>query len=278
MTNKINITGVGVGLRAQHYEVFLKHHPEIPWLEVLADNYLNTQGIPLEKLFTITAHYPVVMHCVGMSLGSIDPINWEYLSHIKALATQLKPAWISDHLCWTSLHNQYSHGLLPLPFTQETIDHTANRIQQIQDYLNYPLLIENISSYVRCPENEMNEVTFLNHVAQQADCGILLDINNLYVNAHNHHEDAMALLQQVDASRVYQYHLAGYQPHGTLLLDSHNNGISPAVWQLYETALKRIGPKPACIEWDEAIPDWSVLATEQQQAARLHQRYEAISA
>ncbi len=266
------IEGIGLGLRAQHYQKFLAQKQPVQWLEILADNYLNTSGIPLQKLLTITKDYPTALHCVGMSLGSVDPINWEYCQTVKELADQLQPAYISDHLCWSSLNQNYSHYLLPLPFTEETIQHTASRIRQIQDFIGYPLLIENISTYVQSPDNEMDEITFLNRVAEKANCGILLDINNIYVNTHNHGADPYVMLDQVDAARVGQYHLAGHTHQGKLLIDTHGAHVPDIVWELYQHALKKIGPKPACIEWDTDIPDLSVLLTECQKAEHYHQQ------
>lgn len=264
------IEQVGVCLRAQHYAVFLSDdRPQIPWLEILADNYLGAEGIAWDKLIKITHHYPVVMHCVGLGVGNTGSIDWEYCAQIKTIADQLNPAWISDHFCWTAYQQNHSHSLLPLPLTDDVVTHVSSRMRQLQDYFQRPMLLENIASYLRSPLDTLSEVDALNQTAEQADCGILLDINNLIVNAHNHGGDALVMLKQVNADRVKQYHLAGHQVDQELLIDTHDRIVPNNVWDLYQQALKIIGPQPACVEWDANIPDWPVLAQETAKAQQM---------
>ena len=267
------ISGVGVCLRAPHYQQFLTNPPNVPWLEILADNYLGMSGIAWEKLQTICQNYPVVLHCVGFGFGNTDAIDWDYAKQVKELACALKPTWISDHLCWTAFENHHSHNLLPLPFTTEVINHSSQRVAEIQTYLDCPVLIENVASYTRTPFDDMSEMGFINQVAKQADCGILLDLNNLYVNAINHQENIQTMLAEVNAERVCQYHLAGYEYQGNLLLDTHGGLTREVVWQLYEQALQCIGQRPTCVEWDNNIPAWEVLSGETNKARTLFEEF-----
>jgi uncharacterized protein (UPF0276 family) len=257
-----NIQDAGLGLRACHYSYILEHLPQVPWFEVLTENYMVTGGMVLERLEQIRAYYPIVFHGVGMSLGSTDPLSDPYLSHLKQLIDRFKPAYISDHLCWTSFNQQYSHELLPLPFTKEAVVHVAERIKKVQEILGQRMLIENVSSYLTYKASTMPEWEFINEVAEQADCYILLDINNIYVSSYNHKFSAEEYLCCINESRVKQYHLAGYTDNGTHLIDTHGAKVSSAVWKLYEKALKKIGDVPTCIEWDNDIPEFSVLLSE----------------
>ncbi|MDO8953953.1 MAG: DUF692 domain-containing protein [Gammaproteobacteria bacterium] len=260
------IQDAGVGLRSQHYASILANLPSVPWFEVLSDNYLDDYGPPLQKLEVIRQHYPVVMHGVGLSIGSSDPLNKDYLNRIKALAERIDPAWISDHICWTSHNHRYSHELLPLPYTEAVINHIVARIQTVQDCLKRPLLLENISSYLRFNLSEMSEPEFINSIATRSGCGILLDINNIYVNSHNHGFKAEDYVQAIQVKAVKQFHLAGYEKTAHLLVDTHGAAIFPEVWQLYQLALNRFGPIPTCIEWDNHVPDWGSLLAETHKA------------
>lgn len=251
-------------MRHAHMAELIQQRPSIPWLEALTDNYLHPGGIARQNLLTLRTHYPIALHGVALSLGSSDPLNQDYLSQLKTLITDVEPCWVSEHLCWTSDQGQYSHELLPLPFTQDAINHLVARIQQVQDTLQRPLLIENVSSYLRYAANEFSEYTFIREIAQRAGCYILLDINNIYVNAHNHGLDPQAFLQQMPAAQVAEYHLAGYEIQDGYLLDSHGCAVHPPVWDLYQQALDYLGPRPTLIEWDNQLPE---LATLQQQAA-----------
>ncbi|MDF3054476.1 MAG: hypothetical protein K0Q74_383 [Gammaproteobacteria bacterium] len=259
-----NIKGTGLGLRACHYAHILKDLPDIPWFEVVTENYMVSGGMVLERLAQIRAHYPIVFHGVGLSIGGTTPLNAAYLSQLKGMVDRFEPAYVSDHLCWTSLDGQQSHELLPLPYTGEAIGHVVKRIRQVQDFLGQQILIENISNYLTYVDSTLPEWEFLNAIAEQADCFILLDINNIYVNAYNHRFNAMQYLHAINPERVKQYHLAGFLDCGTHLIDTHGAKISKPVLQLYETALQQIGNHPTCIEWDNNIPEFSILLREQQ--------------
>lgn len=262
-----SISGVGICLRAEHYAVFLNDNkPPAPWLEILADNYLTCTGIAWDKLCLITQNYPVVLHCVGLGIGNTDPIDWAYCKKIKAIADKLKPAWISDHLCWTAFENNHSHGLLPLLYTEETLQHVVNRTKQLQDFFNIPLAFENIATYLCAPKNTLSEAEFIQALCSQTHAGLLLDINNLYINAYNHHFNPISFLKKIPSKYVMQYHLAGHQQQNELLIDTHDSNVAPAVWSLFQSALAIIGNKPTCIEWDEQIPDFAWLQKESKKA------------
>lgn len=255
-----NIEGVGVGLRSKHFSALLEQRPNVPWVEVLTDNYLYTQGILLEKLQSIRRYYPMVLHGVGLSIGSTDAIDFAYLKEVKRLQDTLQATWISDHLCWTHHNNIYAHELLPLPFTAETIEHVVTRIKTVQDFLQQKILIENVSSYLRYQADTLFEAEFLAEIAERADCHILLDVNNIYVNSHNHGFDPQHYFSYLDSARIKQIHLGGYLSQPDLLIDTHGTPVQPPVWKLYQFALKKLGTIATNIEWDNDIPDWSTLA------------------
>lgn len=261
-----SIRNVGIGLRSCHYQYILENLPAVPWFEILSDNYLSQSGESFYYLSKICEHYPVAMHGVGLSLGSTDPLNKGYLKKLKQLAERIKPAYISDHLCWISVEGQYLHELMPLPYTEEAITHVVERIRQVQDYLGQQILIENVSNYLRYTSSVLSEAEFLSEIANRADCHILLDINNIYVSATNHQFDAMQYLNNIDKVRVKQYHLAGYQDQGTHLLDTHGASIDSAVWELYKIALQKTGKIPTLLEWDNNIPEFPVLMAEAKRA------------
>ncbi len=253
------IEGVGLGLRACHYHTILTELPSVPWFEVLTENYLDKGGLSTHYLAQICAHYPITMHGVSLSIGSTDPINRDYLHQLHTLLTRFQPVYISDHLSWSSWHGQYFHELLPLPYTEEAVEHVAARIRQVQDYFGRQLLIENVSSYLTFAHSVMPEWEFLQAVAHRADCFILLDINNLYVNAINHQFEPHDYLKHLDGSRIKQLHLSGYRDCNTHLLDSHDSAVAAPVWNLYQEVLQRLGPIPVAIEWDNDIPEFSEL-------------------
>ena len=267
------IKGVGVGLRQPHYNNFLGvAKPKIPWLEILSDNYLFTHGLLLEKIRTIRQDYPMVMHSVGLNIGSTNKLDQHYLRQLKLLAKDIQPVWISDHLCWTGVNGIYSHELLPLPYTEEALKHVVSRIQYIQDYIGLPLLIENVSSYLQLAVADYDEANFINEVAKCSGCFILLDINNIYVSAHNHNFRATSYLQTISPAYVRQFHLAGFTEMQGLLVDTHGSAVSEAVWQLYADALQYFGAVPTNIEWDNNIPDWQVLNSQIDQANAIFKR------
>jgi uncharacterized protein len=252
--------GFGIGLRPCHYAQVLEQHPAMEWFEVISENFMVDGGRPLEVLAGVRSHYPIVMHGVSLSLGSTDPLNRFYLKQLTALIQQFEPAWVSDHLCWTGIGGHNLHDLLPLPYTEEAVRHVSARIRQVQQILERTILIENVSSYIEFRSSQLSEWAFLSAIAEEADCGILLDINNIFVNAFNHGFDAVSYIDSVPARRVVQFHLAGHSDHGSYLLDTHDHEIRPEVWALYEHAIRRFGPVPTLIEWDDAVPKFEALA------------------
>ncbi len=263
------IHGVGIGLRSPHYTIIEQTKPAVPWFEVLIDNYLNKGGSARQHLHKIRQQYPITFHGVSMSIGSADPINRDYLLALKLARDEFEPVHISDHLCWSSINGQYSHDLLPLPYVEKTIQHVVDRIQQVQDFLQQQILIENVSSYLQYSISAMHEWEFLVEIVERADCYILLDINNIYVSAYNHSIDPVRYLEAIPAERIREMHLAGYEDQGTHLLDTHSQAVHPPVWQLYEQALQGFGPVPTLIEWDNDIPDFAVLQREANTANRI---------
>jgi uncharacterized protein len=258
--------GFGVGLRRCHYERILDQHPAMDWFEVISENFMVDGGRPLHILEDVRSHYPIVMHGVSLSIGSTDPLNRVYLKQLAATAKRFEPAWVSDHLCWTGVGGRNLHDLLPLPYTDEAVRHVATRIREVQEILERTILIENVSSYMEFTCSRLLEWEFLSAVADEADCAILLDINNIFVNAFNHGLDAVRYIDSVPAERVVQFHLAGHSDHGTYLLDTHDHPIRPEVWKLYEHAVRRFGSLPTLIEWDDNIPEFEVLSATAQEA------------
>jgi uncharacterized protein (UPF0276 family) len=258
--------GFGVGLRRQHYATAIEHPAMADWFEVISENFMVGGGRPLEVLESIREHYPIVLHGVSMSLGSTDALNREYLRDLVRLARRFNPAWISDHLCWTGVGGHNLHELLPLPYTDEALRHVIKRIREVQDILGRPILIENVSSYLEYSISTFREWEFLASVAKEANCGILLDINNIYVNAFNHGFDAVRYIDAVPCDRVIQFHLAGHSDHGKYLLDTHDHPIKEQVWQLDDHAVRRFGLTATLIEWDDNIPDLGALTQVADQA------------
>lgn len=260
--------GHGVGLRPKHYGRVLAGPPGADWFEVISENFLVPGGRPLAVLERVRAQVPVVLHGVSLGIGSTDPLNEKYLRELRALADRVQPAWISDHLCWGSLGGRYAHDLLPLPFTAEALDHVVRRVVQVQEALGRQILLENVSSYVTYRASLMPEHEFQAEVARRADCGILLDVNNVYVSAQNHGFDAHEYLRGIPVDRVGQFHLAGLQDKGKYLLDSHDGPVIDPVWALYRAAVARFGRVSTLIEWDDRIPEYEVLLGESRRAAR----------
>jgi len=264
--------GFGLGLRVDHYEAILAERPPIDWFEALTENYLVPGGRPLHNLTQIREHYPMVMHGVSMSIGSTAPLDVEYLQQVKALAARIEPAWISDHLCWTGVAGKNLHDLLPLPYTEEALAHIVGRVRAVQDILGRRILLENVSSYVSFRDSRLTEWEFLRAVAQEADCLILLDVNNIYVSSVNHEYDAYEYLNAIPVDRVQQIHLAGHQNHGGYLLDTHDHPVPDPVWDLYAAAVRRFGRVSTMIERDANIPPLGELLSELTAARRLSER------
>ena len=261
--------GFGLGLRVDHYETILQTRPAVDWFEIISENYLVPGGKPLHYLDRVRADYPLVMHGVSLSIGSSDPINKDYLKQLKALAERVEPAWLSDHLCWTGLDGTNLHDLLPLPYTEEAINHVADRVRQVQDYLGRQILLENVSSYVSYTQSEMSEWEFVRAVIERADCLMLLDVNNIYVSSVNHEFDARDYLNGIPPERVQQFHLAGHTNHGDYIVDTHDHPIVDPVWDLYADALRRFGRVSTMIERDDNIPPLAELLAELDQARRI---------
>ena len=262
--------GFGVGLRREHYNYVLDESPPIDWFEVVSENFMVPGGRPLQVLNRVRERYPIVLHGVSMSLGSTDPLDRKYLAGLRDLARRFDPAWVSDHLCWTGVGGKNLHDLLPLPYTEEAVSWVAGRIRQVQETLECTILIENVSSYMTFRQSTMSECDFLSAVAQESDCGILLDINNVYVSAFNHGFDPSRYIESVPVDRVVQYHLAGHSDHGSYLLDTHDHPICPQVWALYDKAVKRFGAVSALVEWDDKIPEFAVLQANANDARLRH--------
>jgi uncharacterized protein (UPF0276 family) len=263
------INGAGIGLRSRHYQEILDTKPAIPWFEVLSENYFGAGGLPIYHLERIRELYPVTLHGVGMSLGSADPLNFDYLARLKKLAEQIEPAFISDHLAWISVDGRHVHDLLPLPYTEEALAHFADRVIQVQDYLGCRLLIENPSSYMGYKNVEMTEWEFLQELVRRADCDLLFDVNNVYVSGRNHGFDPVEYLHALPGDRVREIHLAGYEEQDNYLFDTHGYRVHPPVWDLYQETIRHLGPVPTLIEWDNDIPEFEVLADEAGKAQKV---------
>ncbi|HOW74320.1 MAG TPA: DUF692 domain-containing protein [Candidatus Competibacteraceae bacterium] len=268
----------GIGLRAEHYDAVLESRPPVGWLEVHSENYFGAGGKPLDYLERIRAHYPLSLHGVGLSIGSTDPLDRWHLSKLKALIRRFEPALVSEHLSWGSVGGRHFNDLLPLPYTEEALYHVVARVAQVQDQLGRPLLIENPSSYLQYVESTIPEWEFLTELAERTGCGVLLDVNNIYVSARNHSFDADTYLRAIPRHVVQEIHLAGFTvkcfEDGEILIDSHNQPVWPAVWALYRRAIQRFSPVPTLIEWDTDLPELTVLVDEAQRAdAILEERH-----
>jgi uncharacterized protein (UPF0276 family) len=272
----------GIGLRAPHYRDILALLPDIGWVEVHSENYFGPGGPPLFYLEQVRKHYPLSLHGVGLSLGSTDALNIRHLGKLKGLIDRFEPGLVSDHLCWSSVGGRYLNDLLPLPYTEEALAHVCKRIVQVQEYLGQPILIENLSSYLEYSHTTIAEWEFISELARRADCGILLDVNNVYVSACNHGFDAHYYLASVPVNRIMEIHLAGFTVNrfegGEILIDTHNQPVAEEVWRLYEYAVERFGRKPALIEWDTALPALQVLVDEAGRADRVLEATHALAA
>jgi uncharacterized protein len=268
-TPKLPCLGYGLGLRVDHYESLLEQPGQVEWLEIVSENYMIPGGRPLAWLERFRERFPLVMHGVSMSIGSTDPLDEGYLTRLAELARQVQPKWISDHLCWTGVQGVNLHDLMPLPYTEEALAHVVARVKRVQDKLGRRILLENVSSYLRFAESQLTEWEFLAEVAQRADCLILLDINNIYVSAHNHGFPPLAYLDGIPASRVQQFHLAGHEHASQLIIDTHDATIVDPVWQLYVAAVRRFGRVSTMIERDDHIPPLDELLAELAHAREL---------
>jgi uncharacterized protein (UPF0276 family) len=268
--------GVGIGLRIPHYRHILERKPVVDWFEIISENYMVDGGRPLTVLDQILEQYRVVQHGVSMYFGSVDSLNREHLKRLKALVRRTKTPWLSDHLCWGSVDGRYTHDLLPMPYTSEAVKTTADKIRQVQDYVEVPVVVENVSSYAEFHVSEMTEWEFLTEVVERADCGILLDVNNIYVSSQNHDFDPMAYVNAVPAERVAQIHIAGHSKYEKYILDTHDHPVIDPVWALYARAMERCGPTATLLEWDDKIPSFDEVHTEALKANRYLNKPESL--
>ena len=252
----------GIGLRAPHVAHVLAAHPSVPWFEVLSENYFADGGPALAALDRIRTDYPISLHGVGLSLGTTDALDTAHLAKLSRLVDRIQPARVSEHLCWSSVNGRHFNDLLPLPYTREALDHVCARVSAVQECLGREILVENVSSYVTFPESTMMESEFVVEVAVRSGCSLLVDVNNIYVNARNHGIDAEAYLAAIPPALVAEIHLAGFDASGPCLIDTHGAPVAPEVWALYERALRRFGRVPTLIEWDSHIPEFAVLQSE----------------
>jgi len=261
--------GFGLGLRPPHYQDVVEGAPRVDWWEVISENFLVAGGNPRRVLRQVRERWPVVLHGVSLSIGSVDPVDDDYLAQLRALADEVDPPIVSDHLCWSALGGHASHDLWPLPYTEEALALVVDKVRRVQDRLGRRILLENPSSYVTFVASQISEAEFLAEVARRADCGILLDVNNVYVSSTNHGWDPAAYLAAIPAERVGQIHLAGHSDHGTHLLDTHDHPVCDAVWALYGAAIARFGEVSAMVERDDHIPALDELIDELDHARQI---------
>ena len=260
--------GVGVGLRIPHYAHIFSHKPVVDWFEIISENFMVDGGRPLAILDQILERYRVVQHGVSMYFGSAEKLNRTHLRRLKTLVRRTGTPWLSDHLCWGSVDGRYSHDLLPMPYTFEAARLTARKIREAQDFLEVPIAVENVSSYAEFHVSEMTEWEFLNEVVERADCGILLDVNNIYVSSRNHSFDPHLYLDSVPADRVAQIHIAGHSTFEKYILDTHDHPVIDPVWALYERAITRTGHTATLLEWDQHIPSFEEVHAEARKAEK----------
>ena len=259
---KYSDLGFGVGLRHQHFGHVLENWPRVDWFEVISENFMDSGGWPRYVLERVAERYPVVMHGVSMSVGSTDPLDFDYLSKLKRLARETNARWVSDHLCWTGVAGRNTHDLLPLPLDEETLRHVVGRVRVAQDFLERPLVLENPSSYLSFKGDTLREWEFISALAEEADCLLLLDVNNVYVSSVNHGFDPVEYIESLPHSRVAQIHIAGHTDCVTHIIDTHEGRVSSPVWELYGLARRRVGAVSTLLEWDSNVPTFPELHAE----------------
>lgn len=260
--------GLGVGLRTVHYAHVLEQRPAVDFFELLSENFLHTGGRPLHVAEQVAAHYPIVLHGVSMNLGSVDPLDFAYLRALKELAQRVRAVWLGDHVCWTGRAGRNTHDLLPLPYTEESLRHVAERARAAADFLERPLVLENPSTYLTFHASSMPEAVFLRRLAEAADCALLLDVNNVYVSCRNHGWDPWDYLDEIPLERVVQVHLAGHSDHGSHCIDTHSGPVIDPVWELYAALTRCAGPRATLLEWDADIPPFERVHAEVLKAER----------
>jgi len=270
-----NQVGIGVGLRSPHYSYILENRPKISWFEAISENYMGLEsgngGRPIHILEKVRALYPIVLHGVSLSIGSADELNFKYLEQLKNLIERINPLWVSDHLCWTGVNGENLHDLLPLPYTEEVLKHLTEKILKAQDYLKRPLVFENVSAYLSFQHSEMTEWEFINEISKRTNCGLLIDVNNIYVSSVNQNFDPVTYLKAIPKEAVQQIHLAGHSNSGDFLIDTHDGPVTDKVWELYSIAIGLYGKIPTLIEWDDKIPNFQILEAEALNAEKLQQ-------
>lgn len=260
--------GLGLGLRNTHFDCILAQWPAVDWFEAISENFMDSGGRSRYVIRQVAERYPVVLHGVSLSIGSTDPLNFDYLRRLKALAAEVNPVWMSDHLCWTGVLGVNSHDLLPIPLTEETLQHVVGRVRQVQEFLERPLILENPSTYLTFTNSTMAEPEFLRRLADETGCGLLLDVNNVYVTCFNSAADPVAYIESFPCERVVQMHLAGHQHCGTHIIDTHDRPVLPDVWELYRLAWTRTGGASTLLEWDGNIPSFAECHAELLKAKR----------
>ena len=259
---KFPYLGFGLGFRPTHFSDIIEHKPDVDWFEVISENYMDTGGPQRRILDQLKERYPLVMHGVSLSIGTVDPINSEYLDKLKKLADDVKPKWISDHLCWTGIAHKNTHDLLPVPYTEEALKHIIERIKQVQDYLGRQIVLENPSTYLEFTASSMSEWEFIARMVDGSGCGLLLDVNNIYVSCYNHRWDPKTYIDAMPLDSVAQIHLAGHSNMGTHIIDTHDDHVVDEVWTLYSYVINKAGPISTMIEWDDKIPEFPVVMEE----------------
>lgn len=284
MANRWNLPtlGYGIGLRTVHFAEVLERRPAVDFFEAITENFLDTGGRPRHVLDRVAGRTPVVLHGVSLNVGSADPLDFGYLAKVKELARRVNAPWVTDHLCWTGVAGRNTHDLLPIPRNEVSLAHVAARVRTVQDFLERPIHLENPSTYLELAASTMGEAEFLARLTEEAGCGLLLDVNNVFVSSYNHGWDAEAYVDAIPADRVVQVHLAGHTDHGTHLLDTHSAPVRREVWSLYERLVKRTGPVTTLVEWDDEIPALDVVHAEalraRDAAERALGRDEAVAA
>ena len=254
--------GLGLGLRSQHFNHIIDNSPNVDWFEVISENFMDSYGRPRHILKQVAEKYPVVMHGVSLSIGSSDDLDFDYLKNLKSLAKEINPVWISDHLCWTGVLTVNSHDLLPVPLNEESLKHVCQRIDVVQDYLERPLILENPSTYLSFEQSTMPEWEFLKHMADETNCGLLLDVNNVYVSAFNNDFDAKEYIENIPHDRIVQMHLAGHEHCGDYIVDTHDRPVTNPVWELFRLAWQKTNGVSTLLEWDGNIPPFEVYHAE----------------
>lgn len=272
-----NNLSVGLGLRSSHYSYILENLPRIDWFEAISENYFDLDSnnkelkstLPLQNLIKVRSHYPISLHGVSLSIGSVDPVNMVYLHKLKSLIEIVDPLWISDHICWTGVGEENLHDLLPLPYTNETISQLTNKILQVQDFLKRPMVFENVSAYLSYKHSEMSEWDFIQEIVKKTDCEILLDVNNIFVSSKNQNFDPLEFIKTIPKNHIREIHLAGHSSNGKMLIDTHDGPVSDDVLTLYKKTLNIVGEIPTLIEWDDQIPEFAVLEDEAERVKKL---------